>query len=209
MRTIRLNGQPQPLIPIRTFRDEYHLSASFGVALFEPKDYTGLAALDHAGADLQRLRACILQIIPHRLPLLDLLTLNDTLQDAFDSELRSINPRIGLREADIEFAVAGFGDVCRAWSYALIRARGVKPDFASVYGEWLDNSVRLSSQEHAYICQDETWVIRILNAIYGRIGLEIRMQDRTVYVADSVYTCPAEGFMAALLQEVAERLQTI
>lgn len=206
MRTITLNGQTHSLIPIRAFRAQHDLPQMFGVALFEPKDYTGLAALDQAGPELQRLRTSVLATVPAAPSRMDLLSAADRLQEVFEKELRAINPRIGLREPEIDFAVAGFGDVCRMWAYALIRGRGAAPDFASVYGAWLNDSVRISTQEHAYTHQGETWTIRILNAIYGRMGLEVTMPSETAYVADSVYTCPAEGFMAGLLQEVAERL---
>jgi hypothetical protein len=206
MRTITLNGQTQSLIPIRTFRAQHNLSQSFGVSLFEPKDYTGLAALDQAGAELQRLRGGVLAAVPVVPSRMDLLSVVDRLQEVFETELRAINPRIGLREPEIEFAVAGFGDMCRLWAYALIRGRGTAPDFASVYSEWLNDSVRVSTQEHVYAYGDQTWQVRILNAIYGRMGLEVTMPAETVYIADSVYACPAEGFMATLLQEVGERL---
>ena len=50
------------------------------------------------------------------------------------------------------------------------------------------------------------WCVRILNAIYGRIGLEAKTPQKTFYIADFVYACPVESFMSTLLQEVAERL---
>jgi hypothetical protein len=206
MRTITLNGHVHSLIPIRTFRAQHSLPQSFGVSLFEPKDYTGLAALDQAREDLQSLRACVLASVPITPSRMELPTAVDRLQEAFEVELRTINPRIGLREPEVEFAVAGFGDVCRTWAYALIRGRGTVPDFASVYMEWLNASVRISSQEHVYTAHGETWHVRILNAIYGRIGLEVKTPSEILYIADSVYACPVEGFMADLLQEVAERL---
>jgi hypothetical protein len=207
MRAITLNNTSHSLIPIRTFRAQHNLPTSFGVALFEPKDYTGLAALDQVGAELQSLRSHVMAAVPLTPSRMDLPFSVDRLQEAFEWELREINSRIGLREPEIEFAVAGFGDVCRTWAYALIRARNAPSDFASVYVEWLNASVRISSQEHVYTHQGETWHVRILNAIYGRIGLEVKTPAETFYITDSVYTCPVEGFMASLLQEVAERLQ--
>ena len=206
MRTITLNSQSHSLIPIHTFRAQHNLPQSFGVSMFEPKDYTGLAALDQVGADLQSLRSCVLVAVPITPARMDLPSSVDRLQEAFEVELRTINFRIGLREPEIEFAVAGFGDVCRTWAYALIRGRGTPLDFASVYMEWVNASIRISSQEHIYMVHGETWCVRILNAIYGRIGLEVKTPDETLYIADSIYACPVEGFMSTLLQEVAERL---
>jgi len=206
MRAIILNGQSYSLVPIRTFRALRNLPQSFGVSLFEPKDYTGLAALDQVGADLQSLRESVLASVPITPSRMELPFVVDRLQEAFEVELRTINPRIGLREPEVEFAVAGFGDVCRTWAYALIRGRGAAPDFVSVYMDWMNASVRISSQEHVYTRHGETWHVHILNAIYGRIGLEVKMPSEILYLADSIYACPVEGFMATLLQEVAERL---
>lgn len=207
MRTITLYGKTHTLIPIRVFRAQHGLPDNFGVACFEPKDYTGLAAINQASAELQSLRDCVLQDVPSPPPLMSLLSHVDRLQEKFETELREINPRIGLGEPEIEFAVAGFGDVCRAWAYALIRARGgTQPDFATVYMEWLNDSVRISSQAHTYHHHSDAWTICVLNTIYGRIGLEIETPDSTLYIADAIYACPADGFMASLLQEVAERL---
>lgn len=207
MHTITINGEPHSLVPIRVFRTAHHLSDSFGIGLFEFKDYTGLAALEQAGADLQTLRAHVLAALPHTTERRHLLNQVERLEQIFESALRMINPRIGLREPEIEFAVAGFGDFCRQWAYTLIGAQGETRDFDTVYMDWVNASLRVTQQEHTYIYSGETWTIRILNSLYGRIGLEVRTPNQTAYVVDTSYACPAEGFMVGLLREVSNRLQ--
>lgn len=209
MQTLMLRGQPQTLLPIQSFRSQHRLAGSFGVSLFEPKDYAGLAALNQAGGDLQSLKSAVLNAaaVPSGLQRHALLMHGDHLREVFEAELRRINPRIGLREPEIDFAVAGFGSMCSAWLYELIRAGGQTPDFASVYTQWFNDSVRVSSLEHLYLHSGNQWRIHIINAIYGRLGLEITLEDeQVVYVSDSLYACPAEGFMASLLHEVAQTL---
>jgi hypothetical protein len=200
----QLNNRTIQLIPVTDFRAQYHLPESFGVNHFEPKDYTGLARLDAAGDALHQLKTRLLSRIPDTLSLPDLLSLVDSLQQHFETELRAINDRVGLREPEIDFAVAGFGDVLRMWTYRVIAwqtGNTDTPDFAAIYQTWLNDSTRLSQQQHEYEHQGDVWQVQILNDVYGRIGLRIDMLQQTVYVQDNNLACPAAGFMFRLLQD--------
>jgi hypothetical protein len=159
-----IEGQSRELIALKVFREAHHLPDTFSVALFEPKDFTGLAAIDKAGNELNQLRQGILDSVPQSLTIANALTQADTLQAVFRNGLYGINTVVGLKTVEVEYAVAGFGDVLRNWLYALIRARSTNssPDFFQIYAEWLNASMRLSQQIHAYPHQDQTWQINII-----------------------------------------------
>lgn len=202
---LRIGEDLQMFVPIKAYRALHNLPADFGVAQFEAKDYAGLGRIDDAGPQLHDLRRGLLAAVPQQLALADLLTFFDGLQAQFRSGLYGINAAVGLRPEEIEFAVAGFGDVNRALVYALFRARssGATPDFRAVYAGWLNDSVRLSQTAHDYAHAGQTWRVQVVNHAYGRVGLVVRRPQATDYVQDGVYTCPAEGYMAALLAEIA------
>lgn len=204
-----IEGQPQTLIPIRIFREQRALPDDFGVQMFEPKDFSGLAAIDRAGTEMKQLRAALLDAVPARLLTPEMLPFVDGLVMTFRAGLAGINDRIGLRIQEIEFAVAGFSDVLHNWAYALIRANAshtTLPTFQQVYMEWIHSSVRVSQRIFPYAAPDGNWQIQVLNHAYGRIGLRVAEQTVVQYVYDGVYTCPAEGFMITLLAELAERI---
>jgi hypothetical protein len=199
-----IEGESREFVPIRQFRAQYTLPAVFGVALFEPKDYTGLGSIDRAGAELNAVRAAVLAAVPRGVPPSAWLTRLPALHGLFRAQLEQINPAVGLHEAEIDFAAAGFGDVTQAFAYALVRAAGDPPPaFESVYRDWLNSTVRVSGLVHHYAHGDQTWMIQMVNHAYGRAGLIVRMAGAAHYVADAALGCPAEGFMAALLGEVA------
>ena len=185
---------------MKAFRAEQGLPPEFGVALFEPKDYAGLGRVDGAGAELNTVRAAVLGAIAPGLTLRGWLGFVPTLTDVFTAQLRGINARVNLRDVEIEFAAAGFADVCNAYVYALLR--GDTPPFAAVYGEWLDGTTRVSQKRHEY----GGWQVRIVTHAYGRAGMIVSSDAATYYVADAAIGCPAEGYMAALLGEVAARI---
>lgn len=204
-----INHQRHTLQPIREFRVTHHLSETFGVAYFEPKDETGLAHLSGAGDALLSLKQAILEAIPPfyiTLPTLDFL---ERLTALFKHTLYAVNTSIGLKPVEVEYAVGGFGDVLTVWFYDYIRALQSKTDvtpFDSLYDEWSANSGRRSETVHPYEHSGQMWQVRILNNAYGRVGLQVDMPHDTAYVLDTVYLCPAEGFMRGLLGDVIAKL---
>ncbi len=52
------------------------------------------------------------------------------------------------------------------------------------------------------------WSIRLIAHAYGRAELIVETPNATYYVHDPALGCPAEGFMASLLMEVYEKMQT-
>jgi hypothetical protein len=203
MRLIIDNAERE-LIPIKDFRQAHALPESFSVALFEPKDFSGLAALDHAGQEMNQLRQGVLDLLPTTIPKYDLLELAEGLQAAFRAGLYAINGQIGLKIEEVEFAVAGFGDMLRNWVYALFARRA---DFKAIYYQWLNDSIRVSQNLHEYSHQGQLWRVNILNHAYGRMGLKLQIGEDVYYLADSVYSCPAEGYMLGLLGEICEAIK--
>lgn len=200
-----IDGISYSFTPIKAFRMAHNLPESFSVASFAPKDYAGLGRIDRAGSELNMVRAAVLKAIPERIPFANLLMVVDDLTRLFEAQLMSINAQVGLREAEIGFAVAGFSDVCQAWVYALIRAKStqVVPDFQTVYSEWLNSTVRLFADVQMY----ESWRVQVVAHAYGRIGLLVYRPDATDAVYDPTLACPAEGFMTGFLSDVAEKLK--
>jgi hypothetical protein len=99
--------------------------------------------------------------------------------------------------------------VCQALLYALLRARAggtPLPTFGQIYGEWLDSSVRIFGEIYEYTHAGQTWQIRLVAHAYGRAGLILDTGAETHYVYDPSLGCPAEGYMASLLSEVAGRI---
>ncbi len=204
-----IENQRQTFTPIREFRIHYKLPSDFGIGMFEPKDYTGLGRVDRAGGELNIVRQAVLDAIPTEIPLSAWMDFLPQLEQLFSNKLHEINPQVGLKEEEIEYAVAGFRDVCQALVYAMIRARAAGtslPDFHHVYYDWLSETARISSHVHHYIHHSEIWAVQVLHHAYGRTGLVIWMDDGTHYVQDNTLGCPAEGYIAALLGEVAERI---
>ncbi len=204
-----IEGQRHDFVPIKDFRAEQGLPAEFGMALFEPKDYTGLGRIDRAGAELNAVREAVLDAIPGKLPLPAWMAFLPELTRLFQSKLYEINPRVGLKDVEVDFAVAGFHDVCQALLYAMLRAHtggAPQPEFRHVYDEWLNSSTRLFSEVYGYEHRGQHWRIRVVAHAYGRAGLIIDTGEVRHYVHDPALGCPAEGFMASLLGEVAARI---
>jgi hypothetical protein len=200
---LTVDGAPRPFIPIKAFREAHDLPPEFGVALFEPKDFTGLGRIDRAGAELNSVRAAVLAAIPAALPLQAWLNFAPELTRLFTNKLYEINLRVNLHDVEIDFAAAGFADVCQTVIYAMLRARGAPPlPFEAIYGEWLDQTTRVSQTIHPY----NDWQVQIVTHAYGRAGLIVRTETETFYVQDAALGCPAEGYMAALLADVAARI---
>lgn len=197
------------LIPIKDFREQYNLPESFGLAQFEPKSYEGLGSLDSAGAQMNQLREHVLQLIPESITIDTLIRFIDQLQFQFQSDLFGINEAISLKDVEVEFAVAGFGDVLRSMMYKMISAKANQqkmPAFDGIYLGWINDSVRVSSQVHELDHAGTTWQIQVINHIYGRAGLQVNINGQIVYVADGTYMCPAEGFMYTLLKDICHKI---
>jgi hypothetical protein len=203
--TLIIDGVARDFIPLPVARAALDLPEDFGVALFEPKDYTGLGRIDGAGEALHALRDAVLAA-DRALADADPLARCDALTAVFERELRRINPAIGLREPEIGFAVSGFSDVLRAWAYARIQAAALRSDplpFAAVYGRWLNDSVRVSATVHRFAYRRQVWKVQIVTHAYGRFG--VIMEDeagRSIAISDPRLACPAEGFMMRLLEAI-------
>jgi hypothetical protein len=49
--------------------------------------------------------------------------------------------------------------------------------------------------------------VQVLNHAYGRTGLKVDTGEKIYYLVDSIYTCPAEGYMAVLLADLGNLIQ--
>lgn len=206
---IIINHQRHTLTPIRQFRTDYHLPDNFGITYFEPKDFTGMASIEGAGDALDSLRQAIVGIIAPRITPIPTFESIEKIVHQFDATLRVVNKHIGLRDVEIGYATSGFGDVLNAWLYEQMRAYQTKSTatpFDQVYADWVANSGRRSEKMYIYPHQNVEWGIRLLNNAYGRVGLQVDMPDKTAYVHDTTYLCPAEGFVHQLLRDVVNKL---
>jgi hypothetical protein len=209
---LEIDGEWHDLVPLAAFRTRFQLPQNFGIALFEPKDYTGLGCLSHAGDALQRLQHETLTSISSNLQWIDLFQVLNLAQQAFETALVAVNPSVGLRPVEIDFAVSGFDDLCQRFSYELIRLNALHLPISddlpqTIYHDWLNSSVRVSSQKHIYSHQGMVWQLQILNTIYGRVGFRVQLpDDEMVYVHDSLYTCPADDFMLRLFMQLTKKV---
>jgi hypothetical protein len=204
-----IDGEMRDFMPIKEFRAAYGLPPEFSVARFEPKDYAGLGSIERAGTELNAVRRTVLDALPERVPFAELLNLLSDLTRVFEQQLYAINAQVSLKDAEIGFAVSGFDDVCRHWGYGAVRSRVEKkalPDFASIYDDWLNNSIRVSQTRHLYRHDGQSWAVQVMTHAYGRFGLMIHTGDATHYVYDAALACPAEGYMHALLSDVVNLL---
>lgn len=205
---LTIDGLPREFVPLKTFRASTNLPPDFGIALFAPKDFSGLGSLDGAGAALQAVREAVLDAIPPGQSAAERLASLPALAEKFRRELTAANEAVGLREPEIEFAVMGFSAVCDAYLYALLRAqlqREPPLEFRTVYQDWLNGSVSVS-QPFSFNFSGESWRVRIVRTAYGPCGLIVDTGRGVEYVQDNAQTCPAEGFMLSLLRDVAARI---
>ena len=204
-----IEGIRYDLIPIKEFRAAHQLPSTFNVAMFEAKDYSGLGRIDEAGAALNQLRTTVIAALPERLLPLNWLSVLPDITRLFEAQLYQINDQIGLRDVEIEFAVAGFNDALQAYAYAFVYAittRTPAPNFYSVYNEWLNGTIKVYAQEHSYLLDDASCTVQVIAHAYGRIGLLIHAA-RTYAVYDPMLACPAEGFMTTLLTDIAAQMR--
>jgi hypothetical protein len=208
---LKMNGQSCPFITVREFRARYNLPPEFGIRLFAPKDYAGLGSIDRAGEALQVLQEVILASLPHRSPS-SWMGLAVELQQVFHHQLWAINPSVGLKRSEIEYAVVGFGEVIQTFIHGLITAYMTNrpfPVFEAVYAEWINRTTQVIQRTFLYSYQGKSWVIRLVMHAYGRIGLVVNTGDQTFCVYDGKLACPAEGFMFMLLQAVTQKLAVL
>lgn len=202
---LTIDGHVRDFEPLAGFRAVHGLPADFGVAYFEPKDAEDLGRIDSAGAPLRTLRARIVAAIPTQLSWADLPGFAHSLSHDFAVGLVAINPAVGLRDVEIDYAVAGFSDVLNALVYACFQARhgvGGLPVFPDLYRDWINQSVRVSGTVYPYA----DWRVQVVHTVYGRVGLIIMTATATHYLAEKQLACPAEGYMGGLLAEVSERI---
>lgn len=207
---LTINGQEHQFIDIKTFREAHHLPESFGMGLFETKDYVDLANIEKAGGAMNQLREQVLDSVPEQLVIPQLMDCLTDLSEQFDKQLVGINPQVNPKQVEIDYAVSGFHDVCQAIGFEIIRAHMQKlpmPSFHSVYMTWLNNTVRLSFPPRTYQYHDTQWQVQVINTAYGRIGLYVTIDENEIIcVQDTRYACPAEGYMFTLLNDIADKM---
>ena len=129
----RLKAFVTTFIPIKAFRAAHQLPNTFNIALFKSKDYAGLGRIDEAGAALNQLRTAVIAALPEHLLPMNWLSVLPDLTNLFEAQLYQINDQVGLRDVEIEFAVAGFSDALQAYAYAFAYANTTRtplPDFS-------------------------------------------------------------------------------
>lgn len=206
---LTIDGIPYTFVPIKEFRAAHNLPPAFGINLFEAKDYAGLGRIDAAGSHLNALRDNIIEALPPRLPPMQWLNEVAAVTRQFQKYLYHINDHVGLRDVEVEFAVAGFSDVLQVYAYALARAEAARspiPDFRVLYEEWLFGTAKVFNERHAYMIDDQPCTVRVVAHAYGRIGLLIHAAQ-TYAVYDPVLACPAEGFMSGFLAEITHHMR--
>ena len=205
-----VNGVFQTFVDARVYRQQHNLPDDFGVNTFEAKSYDGLGSISEAGEVLRAMRDRFLSEMPSYTIPHQWLLLQDQEQARFHKLLMETNHHVGLREAEIDFAVAGFVNVYSQWVYVLIHAASTltppKP-FDHVYRDWLHESIRIASQVHRYENNGETLQVQIVSHVYGRVGLQIRRGELVEYIYDHSLACPAERFMESLMTAVAAHIQ--
>ncbi len=211
-----LQGQPYAAVPLQTFRGQHGLPDDFGAAYFEPKDWAGLGSISGSGQLLAGLRQRLLQAVPPAMKLAELFPVVEAMTGLFHQELTAINPRIGLQEVEVEFAVAGLADILRGVVFKLIQLSQTyradlaevqrRFEFEAVYQGWLDDSTRLSSRVHAYAHGDTSYQVQLIYNPYGRVGLKLQAQGQVYYVADLGLACPAASFMHELCSQIVAKM---
>jgi hypothetical protein len=196
-------------VPIHLFRLMHQLPPEFGVSYFVSKDFTGRGSIAHAGNELRQLEKKLLESIPNERPPQGWQVVGLELQVLFTRMLWKINPVVGLQASEVEYAAAGFGNVIQAYIFKLLKAQAAgqsAPDFPACYQQWLDQSIRISAQSYLYPHHGENWTVRLIRTNYGLSGLFVETLKGHNFILDTIYICPAAGFMNRLLYKCAERI---
>jgi hypothetical protein len=202
-----VNGTTREFIPLKNYQAQHNLPDDFQVARFEPKDYSGLGSIDGTGNSLNHMRDDLLNHLPASLTPQGWLEHLPKVTARFHHGMTRINDQIKLREFEIEFAAAGFEDMCRTLIYGIIRAgSGTPPTFEVAYEEWLWSTIRVAVAEHPYVFAGEIWRVQVVSHAFGRCGLVVARPNEVDYVLDGSLACPAEGFMITMLSEVCTRI---
>jgi hypothetical protein len=212
---LRIGRQRQSFIPLQTFRAQWGLPDCFNVAYFEPKDWE-VGSIEGSRAALASVKQRVLQTVPDRLPLADLLISVEQLAAVFERELEMANTQIRLRPVELEFAVSGFRDILQTAAYRLIQLfyahrdsttpAAVEFDFLAVYHDWLDDTVRISAVSYRFEQAQLQLEVRLVYNAYGRVGLEVEMAGQKHYVLDMALACPAASFMRDLCEGTTQAL---
>ncbi|MEM7028338.1 MAG: hypothetical protein AAF629_02005 [Chloroflexota bacterium] len=213
---LSLNDQLETLIPLSTFRDMWQLPDTFSMTYFEPEERSDLGTLDQSGNTLNHIRETIIGAVSGQVLLPDLFTEVERLAVYFQQTLISVNHQIGLQQVEIDFARAGLEDILRQVTDHLVRAYydyQSTPekicdtlDFAALYQAWLNSGARIASTETPFSHNDQTFLVRVIYDPYGRVGLQVSVDDELYYVADTQFMCPAANYMRGLSEAVAEKL---
>jgi len=195
---------------IRAFRTHLRLPENWGVTTFEPKDFSGLAHLEGASDAMHTLETTLLNAVPHAIAYANLLSVYDVLNAMFKAALLKANPQIGLRPPEVAFAVAGFGDACRAYAYEVLRAHAQKhplPVWQVVYDDWLLQTKVTATVPYTYTHEGTGWQVFITHTVYGRRGLFVKTPENEYDVEDTSISCPAEAWMGRLLTQVNQLIE--
>jgi hypothetical protein len=213
---LSIDNHTQIFIPLPAFRSQKGLPDEFNLAYFEPKDWQGLGRLDGSGKALATVRHQVISAVPASITLTELIPQVESLTHLFHFELAAINSQIGLRDIEVEFAVAGFADIMQSVAYQLIQLSHTYHhdpgqiqshfDFAPIYQNWLDASTRLSVAIHSYTHNDVQYEVQVVYNAYGRVGLKVQVADEVHYIADMALACPASNYMLELCGAVAQAL---
>jgi hypothetical protein len=208
---LTIDGQQRLFTPLATFQAEWDLPAEFGITYFESKDWP-VGTVESAGRALGEIKGAILQAVPSALTRAELLRQPQLLAATFREQLKGANPHIGLTAEQLDFAVDGLQNVLVGVAYHLIQAvQNTKQeqntfDFENLYQTWLNESVQLFSKVYTYQQGHRRFEIRMVNYVYGRVGMRIEVEGRVYYVLDMSLACPAWGYMGELCREVAQAL---
>ncbi len=212
MISITIDGTAHDFIALKDFRAQLGLPESFSIAWFQPKDFTGLGSIKGANSELAYVRQALLETLPDGFPPSGWSSLSVTLQIAFRRLLVEVNPHIGLKPEEIDYAVNGLGQVCyllfQRCTHARMRGQPL-PTFDEVHHEWLMSSVIVSPKIYGYPQGDEVWGVRVIEYAYGRVGMAVITPQGIFAVMDRQYTCPAENFMTLLLRDVVQHILDI
>lgn len=213
---LTVNGMERTFIPMAQARQHWSLPPEFSVALFEPKEWSGLGTMSGAREELALARRNVEAAVPDTVAPQALHITCEGLARRFDHELTVANTAIGLRADEVEFAVSGFANILQSFANALLRTRFIpthheeetvpSANFDEIYREWLNSTTRVSYQTHFYDGAAQPMGIRVVYNAYGRVGLEIVVNDQMHYVADPALACPASRYMYELTESVAARL---
>jgi hypothetical protein len=216
MKQIKINYQPYDLIPVSVFRQTWHLPEDFGIRLFEPKPSAGLGSLDQSGNALTTIQENLMEVMPTTVSPDALMDYAEVLTNTFEYELVAVNEVINLKPVEVDFATAGFGDVMRAVVYKLVQLFHTYKqtptkieaefNFTEVYWNWVDDSTRLGGNIYPYSTAEHEFEVRVIYNIYGRIGLEVLVNDEIYYVYDPILSCPASNYMLHLTEAVSQEL---